>query len=261
MKESNTGQEAGDHSSYIRSLTSRSEQNWLKFSIQKADFAPIERTLLSDISSEGCGLEIDFGSQDFQRLFFARYLLVRSSEFPDEHSKSQNVRIKMLARERTVELTRSRLDSLLTHFRKIYRSFCDVKSFMAEAGRACFDRAFHFETFLLLEESFPFVLLVKPAGDALVVEASPYAHRQPDPVPLDQNSLRLFLFALFNQSLFATFQASFPSTELSQARAIQTLARGHLELFDFLLKVKVLPQNGFGSKLAFKTSTKVAADS
>lgn len=98
-------------------------------------------------------LDIDFGTHEFQRRFYAKYILVNSSKYKSEKEKAENLKIKVIVSDKDIlSLTRSRMDSLLSDFKRAYVSYCKLRSLLSPICIQTFDSILHFFDYALLQE-------------------------------------------------------------------------------------------------------------
>lgn len=98
-------------------------------------------------------LDIDFGTHEFQRRFYAKYILVNSSKYKSEKEKADHLKIKVVVSEKDIlSLTRSRMDHLLSDFKRAYVSFCRLRSLLSPMCIQTFDSILQFFDYALLQE-------------------------------------------------------------------------------------------------------------
>lgn len=99
-------------------------------------------------------MEQDTGAIAFQQAFYRKYSALFFSI--NEKDKSSCLKIRMLIKDKEyVDMTRDELDSAMTKFRAIYRSFFSLKSHLEPSEMKNFDANFNFENFLYINKLIP----------------------------------------------------------------------------------------------------------
>lgn len=216
-----------------------------------------------DINRElkNLSFDIDFGIYDFQRKFYARYVLLRYEDGMSETDKANNLEIKVsLSNSNHIYLTRSRLDSYLTKFRKIFASYCQTRSFLSEKATQKFDERFDFEIFLIIEEEVNEYLVVEESFNTFNVKwRNTDNKKQPnlkmvddinDPI-LTEDYFKSYLVSLFKNNMFTAVKTVTGIMDLSNEKVAAIMIRDHHELFEYFLKNQKLMNLG---SIATKTN-------
>mgnify|MGYP003589634151 CR=1 FL=1 len=213
---------------------------------------------------ESINFDIDFGSFEVQRKFYLKYIVIKQPEISNEAEKSKKLKVQIILKDqKPIHLTRIRLDELLSKFRKIYATFCEVKCFLKETSTRLFDEIFDFDGFLRVEEELPERLIVESShtrfnvrwqrelfdeGDNLYMNDD-----MSDPV-LTEEFYRTNLLALVKVGTIGVIRSVTGVFDVSDEKLVGIFIKDHIELFEFFLKNvkinhanKVLPRDDFSS--------------
>lgn len=240
--------------SFLNDKLGQETQDFFKMNINDFDLK-IVNSIFSrrsdDIDRElkDVQLDIDFGIYDFQRKFYARYVLLKYGDGMSETDKAKNLKIKVkINKENSVHLTRTKLDSYLTNFRKIFNSFCQIRSFLTNEANQKFDEFFDFEVYLIIEEDAKERMVIKENFNSLeVVWESEDSESKTDDFDnkLNKDYYKSYLVSLFKNNIFTAIKTITGIMDLSNEKVVAILTKNHRELFEYLLKNQKLAQNKF----------------
>lgn len=252
--------------SFITEKLNQEKQDFFRLNLNDFDLKLVNSIFSrrdDDINRElkNLSFDIDFGIYDFQRKFYARYVLLRYEDGMSETDKANNLEIKVsLSNSNHIYLTRSRLDLYLTKFRKIFASYCQIRSFLSEKATQKFDERFDFEIFLIIEEEVNEYLVIEESFNSFSVKwKSQDNKRQPnlkmvddinDPI-LTEDYFKSYLISLFKSNMFTAVKTVTGIMDLSNEKVSAIMIRDHHELFEYFLKNQKLMNLG---SIATKTN-------
>ena len=245
--------------SFITDKLNQEKQDFFRLNLNDFDLKLVNSIFSrrdDDINRElkNLSFDIDFGIYDFQRKFYARYVLLKYEDGMSETDKANNLEIKVsLSNSNHIFLTRSRLDCYLTKFRKIFSSYCQVRSFLSEKATQKFDERFDFEIFLIIEEEVNEHLIIEESFNSFTVKWKAVDNkRQPnlkmvddinDPI-LTEDYFKSYLVSLFKNNMFTAVKTVTGIMDLSNEKVAAIMIREHHELFEYFLKNQKLMNLG-----------------
>lgn len=185
-------------------------------------------------------LDIDFGTYNFQRKFYSKYILMNSPKVQNELEKSEKVKIKMVISDQNIlYLTRSRMDTLLSEFKRIYQSFCKLKGFLTIQCIQKFDSIFEFSDYALMQELILESFELKETEASFEIrwkkqEISKY-FKQNEEV-LDQSFFKEMVSSYFSQNIYETFRTILELPDLSNDKILAFIMRENHCFFEYMLK-------------------------
>ena len=269
---------------FLNNKFNKTNQDLFEFKLSQFDLKLVNSIFSrrdEDLNKELKEIEfdIDFGSYEFQKKFYSKYVLIKQKNFIKEECKSKYLKIKVnLTNSNYIEFTQSRLSELLTKFRKIYYSYCSLKSFLSEMANNKFDERFDFEIFIIIEEEVKEKMVIQETYNSFDIKWKSYDFllnldsENPDLIDpiLDKTYIRSFILSLFKLNIFSTVKTITGVFDLTKEKIAALLMREHLELFEYFLKnQKVMKiadisnsssSNKKKSPQGWKASTKIPSD-
>lgn len=225
---------------FLKSLAQNSDR-FGEFNIQ--NFLDSKREALNSkiaVEMKNYELDIDFGTYEFQRKFYAKYILVNNYRVQSELEKSEQVKIKVVISDQNrVFLTRSRMDALLSEFKQIYRSFCKLKGFLTQSCLQKFDSIFEFFDFVLMQEIVLETFEIKENENDFEIkwkkqEVSKYFQKSDEFI--DQDFFKDLLISYFRQNVFESIKKITDSEGITDQKILAFLIKQHNAFFEYMLK-------------------------
>ena len=193
-------------------------------------------------------LDIDFGTYDFQRKFYSKYILISQSKVRNETEKSEQIKIKVqISDQNTIKITRARLDILISEFKQIYTSFCKLRCFLTSHCLKNFDSIFEFSDFALMQEVvFESFELVEHDCD---FEIKWKRHKisefyVPDINYTEQSFYKNVIFGYFKRNIFDAFQSLIDGESVTDEKILAYIIRQHHCFFEYMLKYEKQNKEG-----------------
>ncbi len=251
---SRKGAESSKIPPFLNEKFKQAKQDFFKLSLNEFDLKLVNSIFSrreDDINKELEGIEfdLDFGSYEFQKKFYSKYVLMKHKDYKDESDKEAFLEVKVsLTNSNAIFITRKAMAGLLTKFRRIYDSYCKIKSFLSEKGNKKFDERFDFEIFAIIEDEVKEKLVIEENFNSFDIKWAPYEDSSIltqknlnnsedliDPI-LNEEYLRSYLVSLFKSNMYTTIKTITGIYDLSNEKIAAIMIREHLELFEYFLK-------------------------
>ena len=245
----------GNEKNFFNEKIKQAKNDFFKINLNKFDLNLVNSIFTrreDDINKElnNIEFEIDFGTYDFQKKFFAKYILIKHKEYFSEEEKSKYLEIKVnLSNTNFIFITKHRMGELLSKFRKVYKSFCNIKSFLNENAIKKFNERFDFEIFCIIEEDIHEKLKIEENFNSFEIkwqkneffgiydknENLNNSSEIIEPEPQD-DYLKKYVIALFKKNIFSTIKTITGIFDLSNDKIIALVIRENKALFEYYLK-------------------------
>lgn len=121
-------------------------------------------------------LDIDYGIQEFQKKFYAKFVALREPDELNEMSKIERFKVRVSIKDDLhVFITRRQMDHLLHKFKRVHLASLRLRNFLTHKAISFFYKVFNFDDFLILNSCFPMELLILDTGDSFDVKWKPTA--------------------------------------------------------------------------------------
>lgn len=178
-------------------------------------------------------LERDSDLQTFIKDFYMRYTMTYYSD--NEKDKASKLKIKVKVDDiRSITLTRNELDDYISSYRNIYKSFCNLRTFMLKPEVTAFDNCYSMTNYHLLNMRYPRKLMIKRHP----VLSFYWQSQTGNTMTLDHASIDYLLIHLLPADSITTMRLRVIEAE-DDASVIFAIVTRHVEFVEFLLKLNI----------------------
>ena len=262
----------GNEKNFFNEKIKQAKNDFFKINLNKFDLNLVNSIFTrreDDINKElnNIEFEIDFGTYDFQKKFFSKYILIKHKDYYSEEEKARYLEVKVnFSNSNFIFITKERMGELLSKFRKIYKSFCNIKSFLNDTAIRKFDERFDFEMFAIIEDEVNEKLKIEENFNSFEIKWEPneffgiYSKEDDlnnsddiiEPNPQD-DYLKKYAIGLFKKNIYSTIKTITGIFDLSNDKIIALIIREHKDLFEYFLKNKKLLKLEEANKKARET--------
>lgn len=200
-----------------------------------------------DMENEAFELDIDFGSQDFQKRFYMKFVTLKEPNESSEYSKINDLKVRVTLKDsRYVFLSRAQLDSLLHKFKRIHGSFLKLKKFLTPETTQFFFMIFDFEQFLMIISSLHQELVLIDIDKGFQLEWKTYTSENITVFDGDNKPMKYFssrnvddkktIREYFRVESFSLIKKQLENQIVEDDELVCVQLRCHGDFFEFLMK-------------------------